>query len=103
MKDLLQDYNENHKNCVKISESDGEDDSGDVPSRRSSSKSDFDQFEYEEAMTMLNRPFQYDHTSSPRTNDFLRGAGGTQLTQLPTEYTEFTGTQYITATGDAVP
>ena len=80
MKDLLLDYNENHRNCANIRESEGEDDSGELRSRRSSSKSDFEQFEYEEAMSMLNRPFQYDRSSSPKTNDFLRGAGGTQLT-----------------------
>ena len=53
MKDLLTDYNENHKPCANIKESDGEDES-----KRSSScsKSDYDRYEYEEAMMKLKAP-----------------------------------------------
>ena len=52
IKDLMADYTDNHKPCENIKESDGEDDS----KRSSSSKSDYDRLEYEEALMKLKTP-----------------------------------------------
>jgi len=57
VKDLMKDFNDNHQPFANILESEGEDDCDDVQSCASCTKSDFETFEYEEAMQILKKPF----------------------------------------------
>lgn len=66
------------------------------------SKSDFDHLEYDEAMDMLKSKFDVEkEMSSIGTKDDQMSKF--KMTALPTEYTEYNGSQLITTTGAPYP